>query len=74
MAYNSDSLTDQLTAIRVAIQNALEAQSYTVRGRTKNNALIDKLFAREDQIIQKINEASYSGGGMSSVGRMIPPL
>ncbi len=71
MAY-SDSAADRLTAVREAIGRALEAQSYTVRGRGKVTASLKDLRELEKQLMQEVKDAA-GGGGMCSVGQLVPP-
>lgn len=72
MAYTDDSASSRLAAVRQAISEALTAQSYTVRGRSKQTANLRELRLLERELMQEVREAN-DGGSMASVGRMVPP-
>ena len=71
MAY-SGSASDRLTAVRAAIESALISQAYTVRGRSQQNALIDKLFEKETKLQEEVNQEA-AGGKMSSLAIVTRP-
>lgn len=71
MAY-SGSASDRLTAVRSAIDRALTSQAYTVRGRSQQNALIDKLFEQEAKLQEEVNQEA-AGGNMSSLAIVTRP-
>jgi len=72
MAYTSDSASDRLAAVRLAISECLTAQSYTIRQRSKNMAALKDLREMERELMQEVADAA-SGGAMCSVGRMVEP-
>jgi hypothetical protein len=71
MAY-SGSAADRLARIREAIDNCLDAQSYTTRGRGKVNALLATLLKKEEQLQDEADQEA-NGGCMASLACQSPP-
>lgn len=65
-SYESSDPTERLAAVRASINRALQAQSYTVRGRTHQSALLKQLQALEQDLMQQVEDAE-GGGSMSSL-------
>lgn len=72
MAYTSESASDRLAAVRLAISECLTAQSYTIRQRGKTMANLKELRDMERELMQEVADAS-AGGAMCTVGRMVEP-
>lgn len=72
MAYNSDSVTDRLSAVRAAIDRCLTSQEYGVNGRTQRMADLAALRAMERDLMRESQAASSSGGGLSVGSFSIP--
>ena len=72
MAYNSDSASDRLSAVRDAIQRCLASQSYTVRGRQQSMAQLRDLRAMEKELQEEVN-AENNGGSMASLAIQTRP-
>lgn len=66
MAYG-DSPADSLVAVRAAIAAALNAQSYSVAGRSKAMASVRELRELEKELI----EQASNSGSMCSIGLMV---
>ncbi len=58
MPATAATLSAALALVDAAITKALEAQSYSVGGRSKTNASIDALFKRRDQLQQQYDRVS----------------
>jgi len=71
MAYTGTT-SDRLAAVRQAIDDCLNAHSYTVRGRQKITARLDHLMKLEERLEQAA-QAESDGGRMASGGRYVRP-
>lgn len=67
MAYTSDSASDRLAAVRVAINNCLTSQQYTSRGRSQMMAQLRDLRELEKDLQQEVAD----GGQMCSLAQMM---
>ena len=70
MSYNSTDPATRLTAVRISIDKALSAQSYSERGRSVSRANLDALFKLESQLQRQVEDAGINGGRMASVGQL----
>ena len=71
MAY-SGSASDRLTAVRTAIDNCLNAQLYSVRGRQVQRAQLSQLRKLEKELMEEAQQES-SLGVMASLGIFTRP-
>lgn len=62
MAFAGGSLTDQLLAVEQAIDVCLEAQSYSVSGRSKQTADLKSLREFRKELLVEISETSGDYG------------
>jgi hypothetical protein len=72
MSYSSGSAADRLQAVREAIDRCLQAEMYSVRGRSKQSAKLEALIKLEERLTQEA-ATETDGGAMSSVGRYMRP-
>jgi len=71
MAYNSESISDRLSAVRDAIAACRTSQAYTVRGRQQQMAQLRDLYAMEKDLMAQAQE-SADASQMCSLGRYHP--
>ena len=71
MAYG-DSTADSLTAVRAAIDKALNSQEYQQGRNRQVRARLDHLMMLEQSLLQR-QQAESNGGQMSSVGMFTRP-
>lgn len=69
MSYNSDSVSDRLTAVREAIAKCLNAEAYTVGEQKVQRAKLADLRAMEKELMQESNQG---GGPMMTLGQFHP--
>lgn len=69
MAYNSDSATDRLSAVRDAIERCLVSQEYGtgVMGHRQRMAELKTLREMEVSLQEEVASAATSGGSMASL-------
>lgn len=62
MAYAGGSLQDRLLAVQQSIGRCLDAESYSVSGRSKQSARLESLFKLENDLERRIAEVSGDYG------------
>ena len=58
MARSASSIQAALAEVDAAISKAVEAQAYSVGGRSKSNQSLDVLNKRRDQLQQQLDRAT----------------
>lgn len=61
-----------LAEVDTAISACLTSQSYTLRGRTQQRALLRDLMAARKDLLVEVQDGSNSGQ-MASICEMVPP-
>jgi hypothetical protein len=61
MASTQAEYEAQLVNVKAAIVRAENAQSYSVAGRQKTNAILDTLYKRQDELEKKIDNLARGG-------------
>jgi hypothetical protein len=60
MARSAASIQSEITALDAAIATAINAQSYSIAGRSKSNQSLDSLTKRRDQLQQQLDRTNGS--------------